>query len=73
VGFIEFGETVEMRGKIKSPTRKADLWGTQIRTRVLRPGYPLGLQKGVILPPRRTNPKTWGTLRVVLIFGDRRG
>ena len=32
---------VETRGKVKSPTRKTDVWGTQqVRSRVLRPGHP---------------------------------
>lgn len=31
---------VEMRGKVKSPARRTDVRGTQVRSRILRPGHP---------------------------------
>ena len=31
---------VEMCGKVKSPTRKTDVWGTQIYIKIYRPGHP---------------------------------
>jgi putative transposase len=31
---------VRRRGRVKSPTRKTDVWGTQVHFEVLRPGHP---------------------------------
>jgi|HubBroStandDraft_1064217.scaffolds.fasta_scaffold18260_2 hypothetical protein len=35
-----FDMAVETYGKVKSPTRKTDVWATHVRSYVLGPGHP---------------------------------
>jgi hypothetical protein len=39
-GLRWFCGTVETGGKVKSITRKTDVWATRVRSSILRPGHP---------------------------------
>ena len=46
MGLLRLWKSVE---KSKAPTRKSDVWATQIRSCILRPGHPPGVLAGAVL------------------------